>query len=292
MVEGENWLLWLPQAGCVAHAVSVWAVTRCRVFLIPCCLCYMSEARTDICLTWLPFQCLSDLMNKYLWVHTQECQEPDFHRSFQWPTPPKPQLPRSFLQMRYGVGGVHCTHFFRLVSLESFLFSFCLWVSTSSLANWSSCYYTTWFWRMGHLSDVAHGDFESILHKLFKRGETQILPVISNFTQGFCGFVCLFVCTLLKLYLRVLGGSVGFKLKCEDLRLDTQLPCKSLTWPVTSALWGTEAGDSLGLAANLVKKSASSKVLWQALTQGNMEDSGLHMSTPIYMYSTHKMKRK
>ena len=83
-----------------------------------------------------------------------------------------------------------------------------------------------------------------------KEEKLKILPVISNFTQGFCGFVCLFVFTLLKLCLRVLGGSVGFKLKCEGLRLDPQLPCKSLAWPVTSALWGTEAGDSLGLAVN------------------------------------------
>lgn len=109
----------------VAHTVSVWAVTRCRVFLIPRRLCCMSEAHTDICLTRLPFQCLSDLMNKCLWVHAWECQEPDFHRSFQWPNrpcPPKPQLPRSFLQMRYGVGGVQCTHF--LQTNQSWEFSF------------------------------------------------------------------------------------------------------------------------------------------------------------------------
>lgn len=203
--------------------------------------------------------------------------------------PPKPQLPCSFLQMRYGVGGVQYARF--LQTSQSWAFSFLILsvgqhkffgqpkpmlLHNSILKEGSSIWH------------VAHDGLESILHELFKRGETQILPVISNFTQGFCGFVYLFVFTLLKLCLRVLGGSVGFKLKCEGLRLDLQLPRKSLAWPVTSALWGTEAGDSLGLAANLVKNSASSKVLWQALTQGNITS----MNTPIYTCNTHKIKGK
>lgn len=140
-----------------AHAVSVWAVRRCRVFLIPCRLCCMSEAHTDICLTRLPFQCLSDPMNKYLWVHAWECQEPDFHRSFQWPNRPCPPSPSSPApSYRWGMGlEVFSAHIsFRLINLESFLFLFCLWVSTSSLANRSPCYYTTQFWRMGHLSNM------------------------------------------------------------------------------------------------------------------------------------------
>lgn len=105
----------------VAHAVSVWAVTRCRVFLIPCCLCYMSEAHTDICLTWLPFQCLSDLINKYL-VHTQECQEPHFHRSFQWPTPPKTPAPP--LLSTDEVWGWWCSVHTLLQTSQSWEFSF------------------------------------------------------------------------------------------------------------------------------------------------------------------------
>lgn len=141
------------------------------------------------------------------------------------PLPPKPQLPRSFLQMRYGVGGVQCTHF--LQTNQSWEFSFLILfvgqhkffgqpkpmlLHNSILKDGSS------------LQHVAHGGLENILHELVKRGKVQMLPVTSSFTQGFCGFVCLFVFTFLKLYLRVLGGLVGFKLKCEDMSLDPQTP--------------------------------------------------------------------
>lgn len=139
--------------------------------------------------------------------------------------PPSPSSPTP--SYRWGMGlEVFSAHIsFRLINLESFLFLFCLWVSTSSLANRSPCYLHNSILKDGSsIWHAAHGGLESILYELVNRGKTQILSVISNFTQGFCGFVCLFVFTFLKLYLRVLGGLVGFELKCEDMRLDLQTP--------------------------------------------------------------------
>lgn len=121
-------------------------------------------------------------------------------------SPLKSQLPCSFLQMRYGVG----RHRFFGQPKPMLLHNWIL-KDGSSLWHMARC----------DLDSILHCDLDNIL---VGRGQTQILPVISNFTQGSCGFVCLFVFTLLKLYLRVLGGSVGFKLKCEGLRLDSPTP--------------------------------------------------------------------
>lgn len=56
------------------------------------------------------------------------------------------------------------------------------------------------------MQHLAGGDSGSILPEQFKRGKTQLLPVLSSFTQGFCGFVCLFAFTFLRLYLRIRGA--------------------------------------------------------------------------------------